>query len=286
MLVATDPAMAKRAEEDRKLAASPAQPGIVVLGEQSRFVFELGDEGLSVYNLFQIVNTARVPVQPATPVVFPLPDGAEHGTVLDGSSPQATAEGSEIRVAGPFKPGVTAVQFAYTMHIDGDPELTVAQRLPVAMNQLTVMAQKVGDLHLTSPQLAEHGERAAEGQTYIVGQGPALKAGDIVTFTFTGLPHEPTWPRNIAIGLALLILAGGAWTSARARGRSEDDARRRKLEARRDQLFAELAALETEQRAGSIAPGRYTERRRDLVAALERVYAQLDEDRVPLERAS
>ena len=39
--------------------------GHVVLGEQTRFVFEMGDEALNVFNILQIVNTARTPVQPA-----------------------------------------------------------------------------------------------------------------------------------------------------------------------------------------------------------------------------
>src|SRR5204863_6533143 len=38
MLVATDAAIEKKAAQDRALAATPAVPGVVVLGEQSRFV--------------------------------------------------------------------------------------------------------------------------------------------------------------------------------------------------------------------------------------------------------
>ena len=66
-LVATDPEMQKRAEQDRQLAQAPAQPGMVVLGERSRFVFEMGDEALNVFTLLEIVNSARAPVQPRSP---------------------------------------------------------------------------------------------------------------------------------------------------------------------------------------------------------------------------
>src|SRR5688572_31826778 len=61
MLVATDPEAARRAAEDQRLAQGPAQRGTVVLGDQTRFVFELGDEGVNVFNILQILNTARVP---------------------------------------------------------------------------------------------------------------------------------------------------------------------------------------------------------------------------------
>ncbi len=67
MLVATDPELEQRAAQDRKLAEGPAQRGTVVIGGDSRFVFELGDQGLSVFNLLQILNTARVPIDPGGP---------------------------------------------------------------------------------------------------------------------------------------------------------------------------------------------------------------------------
>ena len=84
MLVATDPNTEKKAEEDRQLAQSAPVNGVVVLGEQSRVVIEAGDEALNVFNIFQIVNTARTPVRTAAPVVFDLPPGATGAGVLEG----------------------------------------------------------------------------------------------------------------------------------------------------------------------------------------------------------
>jgi len=284
MLVASDPSTPLTADPSTSLGAGPstsldsAQPGIVVLGDQSRFVFEFNDNGLSVFNIFQIVNTARTPVQPPQPLVFDLPQGAEGAAVLQDSSPQATVAGRQIRVAGPFAPGATLVQFAYTIEYSGDA-LTLEQKLPVGMTQFAVLAQKVGSMHLLSPQMAQHREMTAEGQTYVVGQGPAIKAGDVVTFNFTGLPHAPLWPRNVALGLALLVLGAGAWGSLQrtsaAMGR---DNRRRKLEAKRELLFDRVTALEEKHRAGAVDARQYAIERRDLVAALERVYAELDEE--------
>jgi hypothetical protein len=278
MLVALDPEAEKRAAEDRKLAQTPPQPGIVVLGEQTRFVFELGDEGLSVFNILQIVNTARTPVQPAQPVVFELPDAAVGAGVLDGSSSQATVAGRRVTVSGPFAPGDTLVQFAYTLPYGSDT-LTMTQVLPIALSQVTILAQKVGAMHLTSPQMAQHREMNAEGQTYIVGQGPALKAGDAVSFSFTGLPHAATWPRNLALALAAAVLGAGAWGAMRSREVIQrGDTRRRRLEERRDRLFGELTSLEEKHKAGSVDAQRYGARRRELVSALERVYAEMDEE--------
>jgi hypothetical protein len=278
MLVGLDPDAEKRAAEDRKLAQQPPQPGDVVLGDQSRFVFELGDEGLSVFNILQIVNAQRTPVQPAHPVVFELPDVAVGAGVLEGSSPQATVAGRRVTVNGPFAPGDTLVQFAYTLPYSGET-VSMSQPLPVALKQVTILAQKVGALHLTSPQMAQHREMNAEGQTYIVGQGPALKAGDSLNVVFTGLPYAPTWPRNLALAIAVAILAAGAWTATRSsRAVQQADGRRRKLEETRDRLFGELTALEEKLRTGAIDAQRHGTRRRELVTALERVYAQMDEE--------
>jgi hypothetical protein len=273
LLVATDPEAAKQAVEDRKLAQAPAQPGTVVLGGESRFVFEIGEDGLNVFNILQIVNTQKTPVQ-AGPLVFDLPESAEHASVLEGSSSQAVAAGKRVTVTGPFAPGATAVQFAYTLGIRGS-EMTVQQTLPVALTQLTVLAQRLGEMHVTSDQFAGHRDMSSDGQSYILGQGPALKAGDTITLAFTGLPASPAWPRNLALGLAVLILAAGGWMATRP-GRADVDtgARTKQLHAKRERLFAQLAELEKQRE--TLDTERYTQRRRELVDALEKIYAELD----------
>jgi hypothetical protein len=98
-LVATDPATQKPAQEGGQLAQAPAQAGTVVLGERSRFVIEMGDEALNVFSLFDIVNSARVPVQPAQAVVFDLPEAALGAGILDGSTPQAVVAGKQVSLS-------------------------------------------------------------------------------------------------------------------------------------------------------------------------------------------
>ena len=278
MLVAADPGSSAPAAVDRTLAQAPAQPGLVVLGDQSRFVIEMGDDALSVFYILQILNTAQTPVQTAQPLVFDLPPDAEGAAVLEGSSPQATVAGRRVTVVGPFAPGATLVQFAYSLPYSGD-RVTLEQRLPARLTELAVLAQKVGEMHVTSPQFARHREMPAQGQTFIVAQGPAIEAGDALVLTFSGLPHAATWPRNLALSLAVLILAAGAWVSVSgAKGEAGAGARRRKLETRRDRLFGELTSLEELHRNRGISAERYAARRRDLLTALERIYAEIDED--------
>ena len=276
-LVATDPEMQKRAEADRRLAQASAQAGMVVLGERSRFVFEMGDEALNVFALLDIVNSASVPVQPSQPLVFDLPATAQGPGILEGSTPQAVLAGKRVTITGPFAPGSTLAQFGYSLPIHG-ASLTVEQRLPVALNQVSVMAQKVGAVELHSAQIAEHRDMPLQGEIFIVAKGPAVAAGQTVAFTLTGLPHQAVWPRNLALALAVVILAAGAWGSTRSGKSAPDDERRRRLDATRDRLFAELTSIEEQHRQDSIDPERYTLRRDELIAALERVYAKMDEE--------
>lgn len=276
MLVATDPDAAKRLEEDRRLAEGPARTGMVFLGEQSRFVIELGADGLNVFSIYQIVNNARVPVQPAVPIAFDVSDGGRGVALLEGSTPMAKVEGDRVTVSGPFPPGVTLVQFGYTIPYSS-PEQTISHRLPASLAQLSVAVQKSGDMRLDSPQVAQQRELSAQGQTYIVGNGPPLPTGTVITLNISGLPHAPAWPRNLALVLAIVILLAGAWGAATGGRASRLAAERQRLESERERLFGELTALEEAQRAGRIDPAAFAARRRELVASLEHVYAALDE---------
>jgi hypothetical protein len=276
MLVATDAALEQKAAEDRKLAAGPAVSGVVVIGGESRFVIEVGDDSLNVFNLLQIVNSAKRPVETAGPLVFQLPAAAVGAGMMEGSTPSAVVAGSKVNVNGPFAPGTTTVQFAYSIPLGTDDTITLEQKMPAQLTQVSVVAQKIGASDLSSPQLATKREMPAEGQHYILGQGGAIKAGDTLTLTLTGLPHRPAWPRNIALLLSAVIIGAGIWGTVRGTVSPRLAARRGQLQTRREKLYADLAALEAQRRAGSVNPSAYASRRADLVTSLEGVYAELE----------
>lgn len=265
--------------------AVPAQPGNVVLGEDSRFVIEAGDDGLNVFYVLQVKNDASTPVKPPKPVVFELPIEAKGAGLLEGSSPQAKIAGRKLEISGPFKPGDTVVQAAYTLPF-GKETMTIDQPLPIPLMHLAVVAEKVGDMQVSSPQMPEQQTMPANGKLYIAGRGPALQANQTLRLAFSNLPHYSTWPRNLALGLAVLILAGGAFSTFRGGNqRAAQQDRRRELEVRRDRLFDELTALEADHRQDATDPAHYAARRRELVTALEQVYGALDDD-VAMPRAS
>jgi hypothetical protein len=256
----------------------PAQLGTIALGDQTRFVFEMGDEALTGFYILQIVNASSGPVQPAVMFSMELPKDAQGVSLMQGSSPQASVAGRKVNVAGPFPPGQTQVQVAFSLPYTGS-SVRLDQEMPVALSQVTLLVEKVGDMRMESSQLSSHRDIRAENDIYMLGQGPGLSAGRTLTATIAGLPHAPLWPRNVALALAVVVLAAGAWAAFRpGRAVAEDSARRQKLDQRRERLFADLASLEAQRRSGSLDDVRYASRRAELVRALERVYAALDTD--------
>ena len=276
MLVATDAEIEKKAAADRELAQGPAVQGSVVFSYQSRFVLEVQDDSLNVFNMFEVENTAKRPVQTDGPLVFVLPDNAQGVGMLEGSTPNAVAAGKTVTVNGPFAPGKTVVQFAYSIPL-GAESIEIAQKLPAPMTQVSVVAQKIGAMQMASPQLSERREMPADGQVFILGQGGALKAGDTVTLTLSGLPHRSTWPANLALAIAAVIVAAGAWGAVRGRT-AEPSTRRAQLQARREKLYSELTTLEEQRRKGTVDARVYATRREHLVTALEDLYAGLERE--------
>jgi hypothetical protein len=266
MLVATDRSAAEQ-------MAKAAVAGTVTLGGQSRIITQFEDERLQVYYLFDVVNAGSAPVK-TEPLVFQLPDGASNATVLEGSAPNAAAKGPSFVITGPFAPGVTGVQLAYSLAPAA--RVSIRQTVPVALDQVAVMVEKVGALVISSPQLTTIRESGEGGRSFVLGMGPGLKAGGVVAVDISGLPHAPTWPRNVALALAVGLLVAGAWGAVRTGGRTAAAAARQQLERRREKAFAELLRLDRDRSAGKGDDDAYGGKRRELVGELERIYGELD----------
>lgn len=275
LLVATDRNAAPATSPE-----APAVSGQVVITNQSRIVLEPGEESVNLFYLLDINNTARVPVNPP-PFTFDMPVDARGAGIMEGSTPKARVEGRHVTVDGPFPPGHTFVQVGTTLP-QSTGSVTIAQAFPATMESLAVVAQKVGDAKLESPQLTNQREMPAENQTFIAATGPALSAGQTLSLTLSGLPHHSGVPRYTALALAIgIAVVGVLMSGARTSDASARAAERRKLVGRRDKLLGELARLEIDKRRGKVDEARYAARRPELIAALEQVYGALDDDDGP-----
>jgi hypothetical protein len=217
VLVATDPDLVARADEDRRLAAGPAIEGFVVLGPQSRIVAQMQDDTLTIWYVLQILNSARSPVDIGGPLVFDLPRSARGTSVVEGP-PNATANGPRVIITGPFAPGETMVQAAFELPTSGSTA-RLEQQWPTTLQQVTVLLEQPGGLDLSSPQIASKETTFDQGQALLIGRGPTLAQGQTLELEFSGLPYHPRWPRWVALTLAGVIVTMGVWAAATARPR-------------------------------------------------------------------
>ena len=212
VLVATDP--------DAKAApVIPAVKGSVVLGPESRVIIQLGEDGLAVFYLLDIVNGAEAPVDIGGPLIFELPKGARRGSIdPEASTKQATINGPRIIVTGPFQPGATHVQAGYELPYRG-PTVRFEQVWPATLQQLVLLVEKHDALDIASPQILGRGTMAGNDRMFINATGPAIQAGQPFTLDISGLPHRTLWPRWTALALASAFIVWGLWAGVAAPAR-------------------------------------------------------------------
>ncbi len=269
MLVATDPSQ-------KNAPATPAITGPVAVGSQSRFVLQPREEAVDVFYLLDIANNQSVPVNPPTPFAFDMPDGASGTAIMEGSSPQASVQGVHVSVAGPFAPGHTFVQVATSLPAENG-SIEIDQKLPANLESLAVIVKKIGATTLTSPQVKEQRDMPADGDVFIAATGGPINAGRPIQLTVDGVPHHSQVPRRVALLIAAAVVIAGAWFASRPTGDAAAlTTERKRLMARREKLFNELARLERERSSGRGDPRRYPSRREELLSSLEQVYGALD----------
>lgn len=253
-------------------AREPARSGVVEFGGESRIILEYQNDTLQVFYILEIMNNARTPIDIGGPLQIDLPAGAAGGAALEGSSPQASVRGERVTVTGPFAPGKTEVQIGFSLPNAGT-NYVLTQKWPAALDQVFVAIEKIGPMKLESPQLKETRDANAEGQTFIMGTGPRLNAGETLVLNLTGLPARSPMPRYAVIGLALLIVAIGLWYGLMPAGAESSEIA--KLSERRERLMRELVTLERKRSAKALSDAEEA-RRLKLIADLERVLAGLD----------
>jgi hypothetical protein len=254
-------------------AKEPARPGVVEFGPESRVVIEIQDDVLTVFYLLEVVNSARTPIDIGGPLQIELPTGVAGASIMQGSSPNARAQGDRVIVTGPFPPGTTVVQAGFSLPQAG-AATTIRQRWPAAMAQLFVGVEKIGAIQVSSPQLTDTREMTTQGgAVFIMGTGGRINAGEELVIHLTGIPaHSPT-PRTVALGLAAIIFGLGAWFAfSPSKARAAQD---QKLRARREKLMNDVVALERRRRQRPLSASEASKLQR-ATSELERVIAELD----------
>jgi hypothetical protein len=265
----------RKAQEEKEAAAAPAVKGVVVLGGNTRVLTQFNNDILDIYYVLDIVNNARTRVDVGAPIVITLPDGASGATALEGSSRAASVTERTITITGPFPSGSTAVQVGFRLPYSGDT-LRIRQTWPIALQQVTVGVQKIGNLSVASPQFSTINEVRPDGSTvYALGTGAALPAGGMLEVTLSNLPHHSPVPRYAALALAAAVAGFGAWLAMSARTTRTDT--RQVLVRRRDELLGQLTNLDARHRATGGDDEKYLTRRQRITSELEQIYGELDD---------
>jgi hypothetical protein len=267
-------AAAKAAEKSAADAAAkePARPGVVEIGPESRIILEYQDDMLTVFYLFEVVNNARTPIDIGGPLMFKLPTGAAGASIMQGSSPSASAQGDVLVITGPFKPGKTLAQVGFSLPQAG-ASLSLRQTFPVALAQVFVGVEKIGPMQVSSPQFTDTREMNSDDQPFIMGTGGRLNAGDTLVLELSGLPAHSRTQRNAALLATVIIFAVGAWF-ALSPGKAHA-AQDEKLQQRREKLMNEIVALERKRGQKPLSPSDEARLER-ATTELERVIAELD----------
>ncbi len=243
MLVATD-------ASGGAAPAAPAVSGQVTLSENSRIVFEPGDETVTAYYILEIVNGGSAPVTPVPAFAFDMPKGAQGTTLLDGSTPLARHNGAHVSLAGPVPPGKTTLRVAYLFPAESGT-LDITQTFPATLDRLTVLVRKARRREAgISPARAAAGvPERRRNHHWRYGRPHFRRAADLaVAFRSSASQRRSARGRLSRSPRSSCWRASGprrAKRTARA-----DGAARKRLIARREKLFGDLVKVERDRRSG------------------------------------
>jgi hypothetical protein len=267
-------AAAKAAEKAAAEAAAkePPRKGVVEIGPESRIIIEYQDDNLTIFYLLEVLNNARTPIDIGGPLLIRLPRGAAGAAMMQGSSPNASANGDIVTVTGPFPPGKTIAQIGFSLP-QAQSTLSIEQTWPVALGQVFVGMEKIGAMQIASPQITDVREMNSEGQQFIMATGPRLNAGDTLVLHLSGLPAHSQTPRTVALIATVVIFVIGAWFAlSPAKAHAAQDAQ---LGAKREKLLNEIVALERKRAQKPLSDSDEARLQR-ATTELERVIAELD----------
>ena len=248
-------------------------------GSESWIQVEVGEETVELYYLLDVMNMAQVPVEPEAPIVFDLPSSAQSATVLAGSAPDTRVDGRRVELPGPFQPGSTPLRVGVQPVSFGQQprDLTAVPGRP---RVVAGVCGEVGrDGHRVRPDLSPwRDEPGGIGRRHVSAcLGPAYPDGRsaVVRADRAASPQLGAVDDGIGPGCrdsrAWDLGSGG--TGGLDGGRTEPAGRR----GQEGEAVHRPREGRASARRGKIGSTKYSSRRRELIAALEQVYRELDE---------
>jgi hypothetical protein len=248
---------------------------IVVMG--SAVFFALKEDAIQVQQLIQVLNMGRVAWLADMPVQ--LPQGFKAFTKQDSADDARIEElpdtGAVIR--GTFPPGQRDLLFNYQVPLTGVEAQSLAIHLPQRTTQAQVIAEAAKTMTLAVKGFPEAKQETRSGKRLLRTEKAARSPGEVsnLEITFSGLPTHGMG-RWIAVALAVLAFAAGAFYFIETSGGLPDEDARRDLNEAREALLDEIVALERAHKAGEIGPKTYARVRASLLDALAHIVGMIE----------
>ena len=247
----------------------PVVGGEVVMASNTHIVAEIEDDKLEVFQALHLVNEG--PPRPAgSGIVIPLPKGATDVSIAPELEGRLRPEDGAVVWTAPLPTGPQELNLSFRMPIDGG-EVVLRQPTRQPWRGFSIVAREIEGMTLEGPGLGPLEQRSLESQRFVVARGGEIPSGGALELRFRGLPSVDSTGRNVAAGLALLLMGWGVAASWRVPGARGPGGQ---LASRRAHLMGELVALERKRRAGHPVS---EDRRAALASEIEALDRQIDE---------
>lgn len=256
-------------------ASRPAAPGGKASDIQAELtvIYEIGEQALNTQESWRLSNGGGKLVSADDAAIDLPPTATRLRLDADVRGFLAAEDSKSIRPNGPIGPGDHGVSGAYQITFSGD-EATLRRRVPFSLRGARIIMENVPGLEVTTNVQSERRVRELNGLEFAIWDTAPVPAGGELVLTLRGLPTRPTWPRNLAMAVAIAIVGWMIWSLTR---REEQAAAGGPLgalsaHARKERIVAAIELLERDHAEGKVEDKRYQRRHaalmKDLAAAL------------------
>lgn len=237
---------------------------------QSMVYAEVKDDRIQIQQAFRIYNFGKNAWVPKDALV-PLPEGWTAFATQQGMTDVGVeaVEKKGVKLHGTFPPGQHVVEFRWQLPYTGEAEIKMDVGMPPHLAAARVIAPAARGMTMDvegfeKPRATSdgQGQRALVTEKQVRREDPPVKSIKVV---IGGLPTEGAG-KIVASLLAFSGLVAGLVLGTRR-------PQRRDTRREREQLLAQLEALETAHREGSVGPKTYERGRRELLDEIARTFA-------------
>ena len=249
-----------------------SDPSVVRVSSSSKLLIDMREDSLAVMENLVLENTSdRIFRAEHGGIAIPLPAEANGVEAIEGSSHLELDQGSTIFLREAIPPsgsprGPAQARFGFLLPIAGENSVTFRQPMPFGIENPVVMVPESDHLKLTAPGLQALAPQADDRGVQIqIFQLASVPRNGVLSITVSGLPARSRVGQTIVTVLiaALLFAVLLGWRRPSVEKRPE------KFRSRRDELFAELIEVERARQAAGSDDATLTQRRSELVAAIE-----------------